>query len=143
MWYILRVWFGVPFARLVGVGFCAEPLLVFFTNKFFRDIYPVEDTNPIQFFTATILQWKHLLKPDKYKYIIIESLRFLTNEKRAAILGFTIMPNHIHIIWKILSPHHRANVQRDFLKFTAHQVIKNLELHYPSAFVYVLTNELD
>jgi hypothetical protein len=35
-----------------------------------------------QFFTATNLEWKKLLKPDKYKDIIIESLRFLVNEKR-------------------------------------------------------------
>ena len=34
-----------------------------------------------QFFTATILEWKHLLVEDKYKDIIIESLRFLVKEK--------------------------------------------------------------
>jgi hypothetical protein len=31
-----------------------------------------------QFFTATIQEWKHLLKEDKYKNIIIDSLRFLS-----------------------------------------------------------------
>ena len=30
-----------------------------------------------QFFTATIQEWKHLLKEDKYKNIIVESLNFL------------------------------------------------------------------
>jgi len=30
-----------------------------------------------QFFTATNLEWKKLLKPDKYKDMIISSLRFL------------------------------------------------------------------
>jgi len=34
-----------------------------------------------QFFTATILEWKHLLRPDKYKGIIVESLRFLVNKR--------------------------------------------------------------
>ena len=29
-----------------------------------------------QFFTAAILEWKHLLKPDKYKDVITGSLRF-------------------------------------------------------------------
>ena len=85
----------------------------------------------IQFFTATILEWKHLLKPDKYKDIIIESMRFLTDAQRVQVLGFTIMPNHIHLLWKIMPPHKRANVQRDFLKFTAHQIIKDLENHHP------------
>jgi len=38
-----------------------------------------------QFFTATILQWKHLLKEDEYKDIIIKSLQFLTNEKSVVV----------------------------------------------------------
>jgi len=38
-----------------------------------------------QFFTATILEWKHLLKEDEYKDIIIKSLQFLINEKSVVI----------------------------------------------------------
>ena len=75
-----------------------------------------------QFFTATILEWKHLLKDDKYKDIIIESLRFLVKEKRIIVYSFVIMPNHIHIIWQIQAEHKRENVQRDFLKFTAQKI---------------------
>lgn len=76
-----------------------------------------------QFFTATILEWKHLLKQDNYKDIIIGSLKFLVKEKRVKVYGFVIMPNHIHIIWQIQVGHKRENVQRDFLKFTS-QTIK-------------------
>jgi REP element-mobilizing transposase RayT len=50
-----------------------------------------------QFFTATILEWKHLLKPDKYKDFITESLSFRVNEKQVFVYGFVIMPNHIHL----------------------------------------------
>ena len=55
-----------------------------------------------QFFTATILEWKHLLANDTYKDIIISSLKFLVNDGRVIIYGFVIMPNHIHLIWQIL-----------------------------------------
>jgi REP element-mobilizing transposase RayT len=75
-----------------------------------------------QFFTATILEWKHLLKDDKYKDIIIESLRFLVNKKRVLVYSFVIMPNHIHLIWQIQGGHKRESVQRDFLKFTAQNI---------------------
>jgi len=75
-----------------------------------------------QFFTATILEWKHLLVEDKYKDIIIESLRFLVKEKRVVIYSSVIMPNHIHIIWQIQGEPKRENVQRDFLKFTAQKI---------------------
>ena len=79
------------------------------------------DTFP-QFFTATNLDWKHLLREDKYKDVVINSLRFLVQEKRVIIYSFVIMPNHLHLIWQILPGHKRKDVQRDFLKFTAQQI---------------------
>ena len=60
-----------------------------------------------QFFTATILEWKKLLAPDKYKDIIMESLKFLVTNKRIILNGFVIMPNHIHLIWQMCEGIHR------------------------------------
>ena len=74
--------------------------------------------NHPQYFTATILDWQHLLKPDKYKDIIIQSLNFLVKEKRIELNAFAIMSNHIHLIWQIQAGHKTENVQRDFLKYT-------------------------
>jgi REP-associated tyrosine transposase len=74
-----------------------------------------------QFLTATILEWKPLLKDDQYKDIIIESLRFLKNEGSIVVYGFVIMPNHLHLIWQIQDGFKRDNIQMRFLKFTAHQ----------------------
>ncbi len=45
----------------------------------------------IQFFTATILWWKHPLKPDKYKQIIMDSMKFLVKHQRVRIYGFVFM----------------------------------------------------
>ena len=80
-----------------------------------------------QFFTATILEWKHLLNERKYKDIIVESLGFLVKEKRVIVYSFVIMPTHIHIIWQIQGGHKRENVQRDFLKFTAQKIKYDLK----------------
>jgi putative transposase len=76
------------------------------------------------FFTATNLEWKKLLQPDKYKDVIIESMRFMVEDMRVIIYGFVIMPNHIHLIWHLRAGKEREDVQRDFLKHTA-QVIKD------------------
>ena len=89
------------------------------------------EQHPVQFFTATILKWKRLLKPDKYKDIVIESLRFLTEKRRVEVFAFVIMPNHIHLLWRINSKLKRENVQRDFLKFTSQQIIKDLQKQHP------------
>jgi len=79
------------------------------------DYYP-------QFFTATILEWKHLLKEDAYKDIVISSLLHLKNEGSIVIYGFVIMPNHIHLIWQIQDGFKREMIQNRFLKFTAQQM---------------------
>ncbi|PMD99533.1 transposase [Siphonobacter sp. BAB-5405] len=84
------------------------------------------------FFTATILSWKHVLKPDKYKQIIIDSLRFLVENNRVIVYGFVIMPNHLHLIWKIMPPFSKSEVQRDFLKFTGQYIKNDIQKNHPA-----------
>ena len=47
----------------------------------------------------------HLLKPDKYKEVIIDSFKFLVKEKRTKVNVFALIAmrvsNHIHVIWQI------------------------------------------
>jgi putative transposase len=86
----------------------------------------------IAFFTATILEWKPLLKPDKYKNILLESLKFLVQKERVKVYGFVIMPNHLHLLWKMEEHHRRGDVQRDFLRFTAQQIKFDLVRHHPA-----------
>ena len=54
-----------------------------------------------QFFTPTILDWRHLSKDDAYKQVIIDSLLFLNKERSIVVNAFDKMPNHIHLIWQI------------------------------------------
>ena len=79
-----------------------------------------------QFYTATIYEWKHLLLQDKYKEIIIDSLKFLVAYKRIELNAFVIMSNHIHIIWKALSGFTPDDNQASFMKYTAQQMKRML-----------------
>ncbi|MEP2671262.1 MAG: transposase [Cyclobacteriaceae bacterium] len=79
-----------------------------------------------EFLTVTCLEWKHVLKEDKFKNIIIKSLTYLTREKRINIYAFVIMSNHFHLIWQMIGDHKREDVQRDFLKYTGQQILKEL-----------------
>ena len=83
----------------------------------------------VEFFTATILRWQHLLAADTYKQIIIDSLQWLSREGRCIIYGFVIMPNHIHLLWRISNNHGRPEVQGAFLSYTAHRFKKMLSQH--------------
>jgi len=96
-----------------------------------------------QFFTATNLEWKKLLQPDKYKDIVIESMRFLVNEKRVNINAFVIMPNHIHLIWQMQKAHKPEDVQRDFLKYTAQRIKADLKKNHPAVLERFKVNARD
>jgi putative transposase len=82
-----------------------------------------------QYITATILDWKMLLKPKKCKDIIIDSLKFLVEKERVIIYAFVIIDNHMHIIWQMKQGHNAENVQRDFLKYLGQAFKKLLEIH--------------
>jgi putative transposase len=85
----------------------------------------------IGFYTATILGWKQLLKPDKYKNVVLESLRFLVSDQRIRLYGFVIMPNHIHLLWRMLPKWQLESVQRDFMKYTSQMIKLDLQKHHP------------
>ncbi|MDQ8005627.1 MAG: transposase [Pedobacter sp.] len=78
-----------------------------------------------EFLTATILNWQHLLSDD-FKHIIIDAMKWLVTQKRCTIYGFVIMPNHIHLLWKIEDGFDRANVQGALLSYTAHEFKKRI-----------------
>ena len=78
------------------------------------------DIGTIYFWTATINQWQHLLKEDDYKEVIISSLQFLSITGKIDVFAFIIMPNHIHLIWRMNEMNGKESPHSSFLKFTAH-----------------------
>ena len=82
------------------------------------------------FFTATVLNWKHILKPDKYKDIIIESFKFLVNKNCVRIFAFVIMPNHYHTVWRINENLEKSDFQRDSMKFTGQTILRDLKSYH-------------
>ena len=90
----------------------------------FSEYYP-------EYFTATILDWQHLLRNDAYKGIITDSLSYLVNNNRVKVFGFVIMSNHIHIILQVMAEHKPRDVQLSFMKFTAQMLLKDLRNKHP------------
>ena len=84
-----------------------------------------------EFFTATVLEWKHLLKPDIYKYIVIHSLCFLVQESPVKIFDFVIMSNHMHLIRQAMADHTPQEMQHSFLTLNAQMILKELHNHHP------------
>lgn len=78
------------------------------------------DIGEIFFWTSTINNWQRLLLNDEYKKVIINSLTYLSDLGKIDVFGFVIMPNHIHLIWRINEMNGKETSQGSFLKYTAH-----------------------
>lgn len=90
------------------------------------------EVGEIFFFTATIRQWKPLLKESFYCNVILDSLQYLSSKELADVFAFVIMPNHIHLIWRTNKLNGKETVQGSFLKFTAHRFKQLLLQTQPS-----------
>ena len=59
-------------------------------------------------------------------------MRFLVKDNRAKFFAFVIMENHIHLIWQMLPDSNPEAVQRDFLKYTAQRIQRDLKKNHPA-----------
>jgi REP element-mobilizing transposase RayT len=80
-----------------------------------------------EFITVTCIEWLPLISKTNEKEIIVQSLQYLTDKKKIHVYAFVLMDNHFHMIWRIRHGYKRADVQRDFLHYTAKEIIKNLK----------------
>jgi len=80
----------------------------------------------IYFYTASILEWIPLLQSEKFKSIILNSLKHLVENKKIKVYGFVIMPNHIHLIWENVALNGKEMPHASFMKFTGHQFLESL-----------------
>jgi putative transposase len=100
------------------------------------------DFDEVYFWTDTIKDWKHLLKQDKYKTLIISSWQQqLVERGKIIIYGFVIMPNHLHLIWEMKEPNGKEMPHASFNKFTSHQILKDLKANHTSVLSYFKVNE--
>ena len=84
-----------------------------------------------QFYTATILNWQHILGDDKYKDVIVESVQFCVKENKVKLYAFVIMSNHIHFVWQPLHPILKIKLQHSFMTFTAQKIKDHLKNSNP------------
>ena len=86
------------------------------------------ERNHVQFFTAVCHEWLRLLETDDAKQIILEALRYRIAVGQIKVCAFVIMPNHIHLIWRVQNGYNLEDVQRDFLKYTAKELKAMLKI---------------
>jgi putative transposase len=83
--------------------------------------------NELYFWTSTIKDWINLLTDDKYKFLIINTLKDLVEKKQIIVYGYVIMPNHLHLLWELTSLNGKEMPHASFNKATAHEIVKDLK----------------
>lgn len=82
------------------------------------------------FFTATIREWKKLLKPEKYKIIVLSQLKQLVTQNKIILYAYCIMDNHIHLIWQIKGENTPSEIQKRFLEVVSKEIKKDLMVNH-------------
>ena len=90
-------------------------------------VKPEFDPANIYFITTTAANRARFFNPDEHKEIIADSLDYMCLKGWFRLYAFVIMPNHIHLLVRFLSPFTLSNVMRDFKKYTSKQIIRCCE----------------
>ncbi len=93
------------------------------------------------FYTSSIVGWLSLLKTEKYKNIVLESLDYLSQKEKIAVYSFVIMPNHIHLVWEMLDKNGKEFPIASFAKHTGHRFLEDLSTNYPKALPHFVSEE--
>jgi REP element-mobilizing transposase RayT len=91
-------------------------------------VKPIFDPANLYFITTTAVNKYHFFHPQGHKHIIIGSLEFMREQQWLKLYAFVVMPNHIHLMVRILSPHNLQDMMRDFKKFTSKKIVEHCQL---------------
>lgn len=95
------------------------------------------------FWTDTVKDWRSILYNDTYKQLIIDTLKELTIRKKIKVYGFVIMPNHIHLIWKMVAKNGKEFPHASFNKYTSHQIVDDLKKTNKSLLIQFEVNDIE
>ena len=93
-----------------------------------RSRYKIINNQYPYFLTSTIVEWLPLFLDPAVVQIVLDSLRFLQNEKRLLAYSYVIMENHLHLIE---SSQDLSKEIGDFKSFTARKIVDLYKKHQP------------
>ncbi len=88
--------------------------------------YAIHDQTKPYFLTWTSVDWIDIFTRQRYRDIIIDSLKFCMNHKGLIIYAYVIMSNHVHLITVAREGYNLSDIVRDSKKFTSKAIIDSL-----------------
>jgi putative transposase len=90
--------------------------------------YKIINQHGLNFITMTVVDWVDVFVRRQYKDIVIESLKYCQVQKGLEIAAYLIMSSHVQMIVRAAGKDTLSEVLRDFKKFTARQILQEIEL---------------
>lgn len=91
------------------------------------DKYKATDTNKAYFITTTVVDWIDLFTRKSMKNILVDSLKYCQKNKGLMIYAWCLMPSHLHLICSSNSHVPVSDIMRDFKKYTARELLKEIK----------------
>jgi len=88
--------------------------------------YSINNPDGIYFVTFSVVNWIDVFVRQRYKDIIVESLKYCQENKGLEIFGWCLMSSHIHLIIRAKEGYNLSDILRDFKKFTSSRLIKSI-----------------
>ena len=87
--------------------------------------YRIWEQQGFNYLTLTVEGWVDIFTRQRYRDIVIDSLKYCRENKQLHIVGWVIMSNHLHLI-VFTEKTDLSDVLRDFKKFTAHKILESI-----------------
>ncbi len=83
------------------------------------------DQKGLNYLTMTVVGWIDVFTRQRYRDILLESLKYCREEKGLMVCAYVIMSNHVHLIAqaKQKATQDLSAILGDFKKFTAKAII--------------------
>ena len=88
--------------------------------------YSINNPDGIYFVTFSVVNWIDIFVRQRYKDIIVESLKYCQTNKGLEIFGWCLISSHIHLIIRAKEGYNLSDILRDFKKFTSSRLIKSI-----------------
>jgi len=89
--------------------------------------YKASNPDGAYFITITTVEWVDLFTRANHKNLIIESLKHCQKTKGLEIYAYVLMPSHLHMMCRPTQEYQLSDIMRDFKKYTAKALIKQIK----------------
>ncbi|QMU31382.1 REP-associated tyrosine transposase [Adhaeribacter radiodurans] len=91
--------------------------------------YSLRNPEGIYFVTFSVVFWLDVFVRQSFKNLFVESLNFCIKNKGLRVHAWCLMTSHVHLIISAAEPEkvNLSDILRDLKKFTASQIIREIE----------------